>query len=189
MHKFDWTIEESRYVVEDKWLSLRADTCRMPNGHIVTPYYVIEYPTWVNVVALTPKQEVVLVKQYRHGIQKTTLELPGGAVMPTKETPLEAIKREFLEETGYVSDDIVETGRVCPNPACHTNYAHCFLARNVRSEAKPKLDASEQIEVVLLPLDEVREIIYRGDLLQALHISSFFFAMRMLKKELKVNVD
>ena len=183
MHKFDWTIEESRYVVKDEWLSVRADTCRMPNGQIVTPYYVIEYPTWVNVVALTAKQDVILVKQYRHGIKKTVLELPGGAVMPTNETPLDAIQREFLEETGYMSDHFIETGRVCPNPACHTNYAHCFLARNARFEAKPEPDATEQIEVVLMPLDEVRGMVNRGELLQALHISSFFFAMRKLENE------
>ena len=189
MHEFDWTIEASKYIVKDQWLRLRADTCRMPNGQIVSPYYVIEYPSWVNVVALTPDQEVILVNQYRHGIQKTALELPGGAVLPGNETPLEAVKRELLEETGYISNNIVETGRICPNPACHTNYAHCFLARDTRFEVEPRPDTTEQIEVVLMPFDEFHEMVNRGDLLQALHISSFFFAMKMLKSEFRNKVD
>ena len=189
MHEFDWKIEKSRYIVKDEWLRLRADTCRMPSGQIVSPYYVIEYPTWVNVVALTPDQKVILVNQYRHGIQKTALELPGGAVIPENETPLQAIKRELLEETGYASDHIIETGRICPNPACHTNYAHCFLARNAKPEVKPRPDATEQIEVVLMPLNEFHEMVDRGALLQALHISSFYFAMSILGDECKDKVD
>ena len=66
MHPFDWTVESSKYLVQDPWLSLRADTCRMPDGTIVEPYYVMEYPHWVNIVALTPERQVVMVRQYRH---------------------------------------------------------------------------------------------------------------------------
>ncbi len=80
MHSFDWTLLSSKYVVKDRWISVRADTYQMPNGRIIEPYYVLEYPTWVNVVALTKSKEVVLVKQYRPGIQKTVLELPCGAM-------------------------------------------------------------------------------------------------------------
>ena len=74
MHSFDWILLNSKYVVKDKWITVRADTCQMPNGTIVEPYYVLEYPTWVNVVALTKNQEVILVKQYRHGLKQTVLE-------------------------------------------------------------------------------------------------------------------
>lgn len=80
VNAFDWIVLKSRHLVKDKWISVRSDTCQMPNGTIVDPYYVLEYPTWVNVVALTKNQEVILVKQYRHGLKKTILELPSGAV-------------------------------------------------------------------------------------------------------------
>lgn len=68
MSRYDWDILESKYIVKDEWLALRADRCQMPNGRLVEPYYVFEFPEWVNIVALTNKEEVILVKQYRHGI-------------------------------------------------------------------------------------------------------------------------
>jgi 8-oxo-dGTP pyrophosphatase MutT (NUDIX family) len=168
--------------VKDKWLSLRADTCLLPNGKIVEPFYVIEYSTWVNVVALTKNQEVVLVEQYRHGIQKTVLELPGGCMEVEDVEPLEAAKRELLEETGYTSNNFIETGVISPNPATHNNYIHCFLATDLELVADLKLDDTEQINVVLLPLNKVVESINSGIFLQAIHISSLFLALKKLGK-------
>ncbi|MEH2230992.1 MAG: NUDIX hydrolase [Nostoc sp.] len=107
---FDWIVLKSRHLVKDRWISVRSDTCQMPNGTIVDPYYVLEYPTWVNVVALTKKQEIILVKQYRHGLKQTILELPSGAVKTEDVLPMEAAKRELLEETGYTSNHFIETG-------------------------------------------------------------------------------
>lgn len=182
MHSFDWTILNSKYVLKDKWLSVRADTCQMPDGRIVEPYYVLEYPTWVNVVALTKSQEVVLVQQYRHGIQKTVLELPSGAMEAEDISPLEAAKRELLEETGYASDNFLETGILSPNSANHTNITHCFLATDVEYVANSNLDITEQINVLLLPLSKVIELISNGGILQALHVCSLFFALQKLSK-------
>ncbi len=83
MHPFDWQLLKSEYLIQDQWLSLRADTCQLPNGRTIAPYYVLEYPPWVNIVALTREHQVVLVRQYRHGVQQTVLELPSGTVDPT----------------------------------------------------------------------------------------------------------
>nr|WP_225225951.1 NUDIX hydrolase [Komarekiella delphini-convector] len=154
----------------------------MHDGKIVEPYYVLEYPTWVNVVALTKNQEIVLVKQYRHGLQKIVLELPSGAVEAEDLSPLAAAKRELLEETGYASDYFVETGILSPNPANHNNLTHCFLATNVEKIADLNLDDTEEIDVLLFPLEKVIELIESGILLQALHISSLFFALKKLGK-------
>lgn len=177
METFAWSILKSEYPVKDKWISLRADTCKMPNGKIVAPYYVLEYPTWVNVVALNKQKEVVLVKQYRHGCQKTLLELPCGSMETTDISPTEAIKRELLEETGYTGKEFIHTGTIYVNPANHNNLTHCFLALNVELVSKPHLDDTEQIEVVLKPLNEVIESLKKNEFLQALHISSMFQAL------------
>jgi ADP-ribose pyrophosphatase YjhB (NUDIX family) len=177
MDPFDWKVLESRQVIKDKLLSLRADKCQLPNGRILEPCYVMEYPAWVNVVALTKNKEVVLVKQFRHGIQKTLLELPGGTTDPEDLSPMAAIKRELLEETGFTGETFIETGRLCPNPATHNNFLHCFLAMNVEQVDKPRLDDTEQMDVVLMPLENVIEIASSGGLLQALHVSSLFLAL------------
>ncbi|WP_341528379.1 NUDIX hydrolase [Nostoc sp. UHCC 0302] len=182
MNSFNWTLLSSKYLVQDRWLSLRADTCQMPNGLIVEPFYVLEYSTWVNIVAITKNQEVVLVKQYRHGIQKTVLELPGGSMDSQDNSPLEAAKRELLEESGYTSSNFVETGIISPNSATHNNLIHCFLATDVELVADLKLDITEEIEVLLLPLEELIKNIDSGIILQAFHISSLFFALKKLGK-------
>jgi ADP-ribose pyrophosphatase len=178
----NWNILKSKYIVKDKWLALRADTCQMPDGQIVEPFYVFEYSTWVNVVALTKTQEVVLVEQYRHGIQKTVLELPGGSMEPEDISPLEAAKRELLEESGYTSDNFLATGIISPNPATHNNFIHCYLATNIELVGNLNLDSTEIINAKLLPLEHLIKNLDKGILLQSFHISSLFFALTKLGK-------
>lgn len=180
MPRFDWTILKSRYIVQDEWLSLRADTCQMPNGCIVDPYYVFEFPAWVTVVALTDNDEVVLVRQYRHGIRKTVLGLPCGNITENDPSPLHAARRELLEETGYISENFIETGKLSANPANHTNLTHCFLAIDATPAATPRFDDTERIDVVLTPLPKVMELIEAGHLFHALHVCAIFLALKGL---------
>jgi ADP-ribose pyrophosphatase len=180
MHPFDWKLLKSEYVLQDRWLSLRADTCQLPTGRIVAPYYVLEYPTWVNVVALTKDHHVVLVRQYRHGLQQTVLELPSGTVEATDASAHAAVQRELLEETGYACGDVVETGRLSPNPANHTNWTYCFLATGVERVTEPMAEDTERLETVLMPLSEVVGLASKGGLVQALHIGALFFALHAL---------
>ena len=154
----------------------------MPDGKIIEPYYVLEYPPWVNVVALTKENEVDLVRQYRHGYQKTLIELPAGGMEPSDKSSLEAAKRELLEETGYFSDDFRETCQVSANPASNNNVTHCFLALNAELQTTPRLDESEQITVVLKPLAEVVTMIKNRQFVQALHIAALFYAFSSLGK-------
>ena len=182
MHPFDWKLLQSAYLIQDQWLTLRADTCQLPNGRTVAPYYVLEYPPWVNVVALTQDHQVVLVRQYRHGIQQTVLELPAGTVEPTDASPLAAIQRELLEETGYASQDVIETGRLSPNSANHANMTYCFLAMGVTQVAEPRPEDTERGETVLMPLADVVGLASTGGLLQALHVGALFFALHALGK-------
>jgi ADP-ribose pyrophosphatase len=180
MPSLDWTRLDSRYVVHDEWFTLRADTYRLPDDRVIAPVYVLEYRAWVNVIALTRAQEVVLVRQYRPGLDRTVLEIPGGATDPDDVSLLEAAKRELLEETGYASDDFVETGAIAPNPATHTNMMHCFLARNAERVREPTPDATEHLDVVLIPLEDLIAMAKRSELVQALHVCSLFFALAKL---------
>jgi ADP-ribose pyrophosphatase len=173
----DWTVTHSRYMLTDCWLSVRADSCRTAAGQVVEPYYVFEYPDWVNVVALTDAQEVILVRQYRHGIGKAVLELPSGTIDPQDTSPLEAARRELLEETGYTSQHFHRCGVLSANPATHNNQTHCFLATGCSQVASPRLDESEELEVILKPAGELMQLVRRGELLQSLHVGAVFLAL------------
>lgn len=182
MHPLDWKLLNSAYVFQDRWVSLRADTCQLPSGRTIAPYYVLEYPSWVTIVALTHDQQVVLVRQYRHGLQQTGLELPSGTVEPSDASPLVAARRELLEETGYGSEAWVETGRLSPNPATHTNLTYCFLATGVQQIASPQPEETEHLETMCLPLSDVVRLASQGGLVQALHVGALFFALHVLGK-------
>lgn len=95
MSSYDWNVLESKNIVKDEWLTLRADRYQMPNGRLVEPYYVFEFPEWVNIVGVTDNDEVVLVKQYRHGIRKTVLELPCGTVRENGTLPIQAPRGSY----------------------------------------------------------------------------------------------
>lgn len=176
----DWTLLTSEYVELGAHWKLRADTYRTPGGQVVAPYYVFEYRTWVNVVALTPAQEIVLVRQFRPGIGRTILELPGGTTDPEDPSPLAAARRELAEETGYASERFIETGSYSPNPASHTNLVHCYLATDVARIVEPHPDATEHLEVVLMPLDEAVSLAKRGGFVQAMHVATLFYALAAL---------
>ncbi|MEM9160808.1 MAG: NUDIX hydrolase [Verrucomicrobiota bacterium] len=181
MGQLDWFVERSRIVLEDKWIRVRADDCVMPSGIKVAPYYVLEYGDWANVVALTPKREVVLVRQYRHGCGVSCLELPSGCI-DEGEAPLDAAARELKEETGYAAGEIFKTLEIAPNPANQSNMNHCFLALNAEKLGVQKLDETEEIEVELHPLDSLFDLVRKGEILQSLHVSSILMALRVLEE-------
>src|SRR5512134_2464274 len=117
-----WKVLESSYFHRP----LRIDKCQLSNGHLLDAM-ILEFRSWANVLALTKNNEAILVKQYRHGVCGVLREFPGG-VVEDGESPSEGAKRELLEETGYASSNIIEIGRLYPNPALQTNTLYCFLA-------------------------------------------------------------
>ena len=175
-----WKILNSNYLYKQNGMAVRVDQCEVHSGQIFEPY-VIETGNWVNVIALTKKREVVLVKQYRHGVQEVLLEIPAGVMDAEDESPLQTAKRELLEETGYTSEKFFEVGSSYPNPATHTNMTHSFLALDVELVDRQNLDETEEIEVSLMPFDEFIALAKRGDLPQALHVTALFFAMEYLE--------
>jgi 8-oxo-dGTP pyrophosphatase MutT (NUDIX family) len=175
-----WDVLGSRYLIEDRWITVRADDCRTPSGHSVSPYYVLEYPPWVNVLALTESREAVLIRQYRHGVKRTILEFPGGGVDDADDSALECARRELVEETGYVVSELVQSACIPAAPDNHDNEVHFFVGTDARYSREPRLEQSEQIEVVLMPLDELVQRAYAGELEHPHHVAGLFFALRLL---------
>ena len=160
--------------------NLRVDRCELPNGNIIETM-ILEYSTWASMVGITRQQEVVLIKQYRHGAGRVIWEFPGG-VVDSGESPLQAAQRELLEESGYSGLKWIETGAISPNPDTHTNLMHTFLALDIEKVAEQHLDANEEIEVLLGPLDDVIRMAVNGEFLQSMQVSALFFALAHLQR-------
>ena len=152
----------------------------MPDGRLVDPYYVLEYPDWINVLALDEAGRVILTRQYRHGIGSTVLELPSGSVDPS-EPPLETARRELLEETGYAFEQIIQTAVLSPNPGNHANRVYSFLATGGKQISKPVFDESEEIETVLMSMEQFKKLLFENKLVQAMHVSAAFSGLNELK--------
>lgn len=171
-----WKVLESNYLQP----RFRVDKCEQPNGKLLD-VTVLEFRTWANILAITKDQKAVLVKQYRHGVKNVLLELPGGIVEDGEE-PLDGIKRELLEETGYASSNVMEAGWIYPNPAIQTNKLYCFLALDAEQVDEQNLDDGEDIEVQLLPLDELTAMVRDGEFLHALHVAVLFRAFAYMNR-------
>ena len=151
---------------------LRTDRVRSPRTGESYDFYVLESSSWVNVIPLTADGEVVMVRQYRHGIRENTLEIPGGLV-ENSDSPEEAASRELLEETGYAATEIVPLGWVHPNPAIQNNRCYSFLAMDVTPAGQQTLDDREDIEVVIRPLADIPSLIRTGTISHALVVAAF----------------
>lgn len=171
-----WKVLETSYFRP----RFRIDKCELPNGNFLDAT-IFEFRAWANVVALTKNGEVVLVKQYRHGVCEALLEFPGG-VVEDGEDPAEGVRRELMEETGYTATDMILVGKVYPNPALQTNTLHCFVARDAEKVQEQNLDAGEDIEVHLVPLDELIAIAKCGQFPHALDIAVLFQALVYLDR-------
>ena len=162
-----WDIINSEYLFRRPWLTVRHDQVRLPDGRINPEFYVLEYPDWVNVIAITDDGMFVLERQYRHGLGKTCYEIPAG-VIEKGETPLEAAKRELQEETGYGEGEWETLMTVSGNCSTTSNLTHCFLAKGVKKISGQHLDATEDISVCLMDETRVKDLLECDQIKQSL---------------------
>lgn len=172
----DWTLLSSKYLFRDSWLTARRDRCLTPGGVLVDPYYVLEYPDWVNAVAFTREGKILMVRQYRHALGKVVLEIPGGCMDPADVNPEAAMRRELLEETGHAFDGLKFLGSISPNPSTSTNLTHMYLATGGEKVSELKLDPNEELEVLEMSPEDVMDALREHRILQSLHASCLFYA-------------
>ena len=169
-----WEKNSSKYLLENKIFKMREDLVTSPKLKSNHSVWVMEVPTWVNIIPLTPEGEVILVNQYRFGMEKTSLEIPGG-MADDGEDPMEAAIRELKEETGYEGDKVIEIGRVESNPAIMSNHTYTYLALNCERSGEQNLDGTEDIELKLTHINDVPDLIKNRRIEHALVVSAFYF--------------
>ena len=173
-----WKILDETTVIKDSWIDMRASTCQLPGGMVIAPFYVNHLPDFAVVVAVTPEHRVLMVRQYRHGVEKVLLELPAGCI-EAGEDPKDGAARELLEETGYKVGSLEFLFKIAPNASNCTSYAQCYLARNVFPAAPQNLDETEALEVVELEGEEVKRLLREGGVEQAVHVAALYRAAEL----------
>ena len=158
---------------------MRADHIKSEKGNEIPDYYVLEYPDWVNVIAITKEEKFVFVRQYRHGIKQVLVELVSGVSEAEDASPLVSAQRELLEETGYSGGHWEQLTVISANPSTHSNLCHCYLATGVEKTAEQHLDANEELEVTTLSLEEVKKLLETDQITQSLHAAPLWKYLAM----------
>lgn len=170
-----WKKLESKQIADCRVFSVSRQTSRASHkSERSHDFYVLHGSNWVNVIPLTAEHQVVLIEQFRHGIEEVTLEIPGGGIDENDENAEAAAARELLEETGFVAERFIRLGNNHPNPAIQSNICETFLALNVRQIQQPIFEGTEDIALRLVPLDSVPELVKSGQITHALVMVAFY---------------
>ncbi len=168
-----WKLISSQTKKTFRIFDLRIDRAKSPRTHEEHDFYVLESRDWVNVIPITSDNNVVLIRQYRHGTREITLEIPGG-IVERDDSPEEAARRELREETGYQASAMHLLGHVHPNPAFLNNICYTYLARDVSLVGRQEQDEKEDIEVVLRSIEDIPRLIREGQITHSLILSAFY---------------
>lgn len=175
-----WLVERTEYIHQLPWFTVRKDAIRMESGGVIPDYFVLEYPDWVNVVAVTTRGELVLIRQYRHGLANVHYELCAGVIDPD-EDPLVAAQRELLEETGFGGGQWELLMTLSANPGTHSNLTYSYLATQVELKQEQQLELTEEITVHLVSPGRAAAIVTNGEMMQSLHLAPLLHYL--LKKQ------
>ncbi|OKH40445.1 NUDIX hydrolase [[Phormidium ambiguum] IAM M-71] len=177
-----WKTLKSKLVLDNQWVKIRQDEVQLPTGEIIDDFFVVVRPEIALIFPITQNREIVFVKQYRHASGQILLELPAGSFNPEIEDAEVAARRELEEETGYVAKELVKLATLYDNPIKDTNQIHLFLAENVQPTGKQNLDITEEVEVVLIPIDRVVTSINNGEIRVSGTITTIFFGLNYLSQ-------
>ena len=169
-----WKTLETKRIFGNKIFGFREEKVKSPKTDDTYPVWIMDAPSWVNIIPITKDNKVVMIKQFRFGNKKVSLEIPGGMV-DKGERPKKAAIREMKEETGYKSNEIYEIGKFSPNPALMSNYTYSYLALNVEKKYDQQLDNMEDIEVSEVDINNIPGLIRKGEIDHSLVISAFYF--------------
>ncbi|TAF02311.1 MAG: NUDIX hydrolase [Nostocales cyanobacterium] len=173
-----WQVLSSQMLINHPFCQVRRDVVELPNGQVIDDYFVNIKPDVALVLPITHHQEVVFVRQYRHAVGDFFIELPAGRFYPGEESAEAAALRELREETGYVAENLRKVATLNDNPSKDTNQTHLFLAENVvKIGEQENLDVTEEIEVILIPLNEVFEKVTTGEISVAGTVAALFLGL------------
>lgn len=167
----EWKVKLVQKVYENRNFQIRKNVCLHPEKNVEHDFFVIDTYNWINVVAITPEDQFVLVKQHRIGSNEVMIEIPGGAI-DLDEKPADSAVRELAEETGYCGGEIILLNKLWVNPAIMSNKISFFLIDGCVKEKCQNLDPAEDIDVITASKDEVVEMLKRGDINHALSVNA-----------------
>jgi ADP-ribose pyrophosphatase len=172
-----WKVIKEEDISPSPWFPLVRQKVQLPNGKIINDYYLSKLGNVAMIVPFTSNSEVIFVKQYKHGAGQVILELPAGRIKKGN-TPLKEAETELEEETGGEAEDFLPLGEVVFEPSKDTLRIHGFLATNVKINKKQKLDPTEDIEVVMVPKEEIEEMVLSGEI-KASDTLAFLYMARL----------
>ncbi len=175
-----WQVKDSELVLDHRWAKVRRDRCLLPSGFELDGYYYWEGGDFAQIFAITSDNQIVLVRQYKHGVKEIVLELPAGMIDTDDASPLITAQRELLEETGFEASEWQKLGTLNVSSAKSTTRAYPFLARNAQLTQEVSLDENEAIEVVLCSMPELLNLIAKGDIRDSNSIATCLLALRIL---------
>lgn len=158
-----WTVKNRRELMGGRIFKILRLECFHPGKEVDHDFYIIESPDWINITALTEDNRFIMVRQHRLGTDECTMETPAG-LMEKGEDPLEASKRELLEETGYEAKDLVLLKKLTANPSIMNNSIYFYLATGCRKISDQKLDMAEDIDIILHTPGEVIRMLQDGSI-------------------------
>jgi len=176
--KSEWLVEEEQTLLETRVANITSANVRNGRTGKEAEFYRLEFVDWVNVIAITTDQKLVMIRQFRFGSRQVETEIPGGAI-EKNEDPVSAGLRELLEETGFTGNSGRIIGEVCPNPAIQNNRCYTIFVENAEKVAEQNMDEMEDIEVITMPLDKVDRGIASGEISHGLVLNGLMFYSRM----------
>jgi ADP-ribose pyrophosphatase len=171
----DWERLGDETLLHYKVFHVRKSRRRSPRTGADIGFFLLDTPDWVNVLAITAEQQLVMIRQFRHGSGRVSLEIPGGLVDPDETDPAQAAARELREETGYEAARLEQIGVMNPNPSMMTNRCFSYLATGCRLVGGLSMDPGEDIEVVTVPVAELDELLGRGEIDHAIVLATIAF--------------